>query len=335
MQNIKKTIFLLLFLTLPLFSQGSISGLMFGDFYYVISHHDSLVEGKNGFWFRRIYFTYDYKFTENVFTRLRFEMNSPGDFKTSGILTPYVKDAYIGAKFGKNTGYFGISPTPTWEFIENFWGYRAVEKTPGDLYKAGSSRDFGIALKGEILPFISYHFLFGNGEGIKSEINTYKKEYLSILFKKEPIFLEIYADYADGKKKEDTKVYQVFLGLKLEKIIFGFQYYNYDKGQGEGKDRIKIDVFSSFVNLNVSEKITFLLRVDRMADPNPFIKNVDYIPFSEKNPFYFGLIGVDFKPLKGISIIPNFEFVIYEKYKENEAPKNTLIGKLTFSYNWR
>jgi len=328
----KRFIFLLL-ISLPsfLFSQGSISGYMFGDFYYVLSHHDTLVEGQNGFWARRIYFTYDYKFSENFFTRLRFEANSPGDFKTSSNLIPYVKDAYLGAKFSNHNAYFGISPTPTWEFIETFWGYRAVEKTPGDLYKIGSSRDFGIAFKGDITSFLSYHFLLGNGEGTKSEINKYKRGYLSILFKKEPLFLELYTDYGQGAKKEDVKVYQSFLGLKFEKAVFGFQYYNYDKGQGEGKERVRINVFSFFSNLNISKKITFLLRIDRMNEKNPFIGRVDYIPFSTENPFFFYIIGFDFKIANNINFIPNFEFVRYKDKK----PKDTSILKLTIFYVWK
>jgi len=316
------------------FSQGSFSGYMFGDVYFVSEHHNNEVEGQNGFWFRRIYFTYDYKFSDVFFTRLRLELNSPGDFKTSSNLTPYAKDAYLGMKIGKSKAYFGMSPTPTWEFIEGFWGYRSVEKTPADLYKVASSRDTGIAFKGDISKNLSYHFLLGNGEGTKSEVNKDKRAYLSVLFKKEPFFFEVYTDYGQGDNETDLKVYQGFLGLKGKKVTYGFQYYNYDKGQGPDKDRVKTDVFSTFLNLKLSEKSTLLLRVDKMDDPNPFIGKVDYIPFATTNPFFFYLVGIDFELMKGVNIIPNIEFVNYEKYNGTK-PDNTLIGRITFYYSWK
>ena len=54
------------------------SGLMFGDFYYFGQHHDPAWEGQQAFWFRRIYFTFDYTFTPKLTTRLRLEANSDG-----------------------------------------------------------------------------------------------------------------------------------------------------------------------------------------------------------------------------------------------------------------
>lgn len=323
-----------IFFSFNSFSQGSFSGYMFGDIYFVQKHHNEEIEGQNGFWFRRIYFTYDYKFSEKFFTRFRLELNSSGDFKTSSNLTPYAKDAYLGIKLGKSKSFIGLSPTPTWEFIENFWGYRAVEKTPGDLYKIASSRDTGIAFKGEISPHFSYHFLLGNGEGTKSEVNKDKRAYLSLLFKKEPVFFELYTDYGEGKDETDVKVYQGFFGLKREKFTFGFQYYNFDKGQGEGKERIKTDVFSTILNIKTSEKTTILFRIDRMDDPNPLIGKQDYIPFETSTPFYLYIFGVDFSITKDIKIIPNFEFVNYDKSSGLKV-ENDLYFKFTFFYNFK
>ena len=73
--------------------EGRISGYMFGDLYWVAANHDASLEGNNGFWFRRIYITYDRGLAEGFSTRLRMEMSSPGDFTTSGKIEPFVKDA--------------------------------------------------------------------------------------------------------------------------------------------------------------------------------------------------------------------------------------------------
>src|SRR4029453_14193884 len=65
------------------FPSHKFSGLMFGDYYwYYRWHQDQIsdtnptsVEGQNGFWFRRLYLTYDYDYSEKFTTRFRLEMN--------------------------------------------------------------------------------------------------------------------------------------------------------------------------------------------------------------------------------------------------------------------
>jgi len=118
---------------------GKFSGDMIGEYYYVAqSHNDSLV-GANGFWFRRIYFTYKNHLDEKIDVKFRFEMASPGDFTSNIKLTPAVKDAFIAFKedFGKIT--FGIQSPPTFAKVEGLWGYRSLEKTPLDLQGWSSS----------------------------------------------------------------------------------------------------------------------------------------------------------------------------------------------------
>ena len=93
---------------------GKISGLMFGDYYYVISNHDAGLEDESGFWFRRIYFTYDKGLGDEFATRLRFEAQSAGDFSSSTSLEPFVKDAYLKWKRGHTQVLLGLSPSPAW-----------------------------------------------------------------------------------------------------------------------------------------------------------------------------------------------------------------------------
>ncbi len=119
-----------------------ISGLVFGDYYWVASNHNNSLEDSNGFWLRRMYLTFDKPLTKTIDTRLRFEMNSAGDFSTKSKLDPFVKDAYVRWKFSKlHQAYIGLSSTPTWNVVEGFWGYRSIEKTILDLQKFGNSRD--------------------------------------------------------------------------------------------------------------------------------------------------------------------------------------------------
>lgn len=71
-----------------------------------------------------------------------------GDFSTKAKLTLFVKDAYPQWISPSHKIIFGISPTPTWEVIEKVLGTVQLKKTPLDLQKLGTSRDFGLALRG-------------------------------------------------------------------------------------------------------------------------------------------------------------------------------------------
>src|SRR4030065_2560618 len=74
-------------------SNGKFSGLTFGDYYYVVKNHNSSIKDQHGFWFRRIYFTYDYTVDQDWSARFRLEMNNEGDFKSNTTMSPFVKDA--------------------------------------------------------------------------------------------------------------------------------------------------------------------------------------------------------------------------------------------------
>ena len=44
---------------------------MFGDYYYFGDDHDPKYDEQHGFWFRRIYLTYDHNLSSRFATRLR------------------------------------------------------------------------------------------------------------------------------------------------------------------------------------------------------------------------------------------------------------------------
>ena len=100
--------------------------------------------GQNGFWIRRLYFTYDHTLSKAFSVRVRLEANSKGDFKSTGVNTPYLKDAWLKWTFGAHALFAGLAPTPSIDFVDAFQGYRHVEKSPIDLYRWDGSRDLGL-----------------------------------------------------------------------------------------------------------------------------------------------------------------------------------------------
>ena len=110
--------------------EGKFSGLMFGDYYAVLSNHVPTFKNQNGFWFRRIYFTYDKPLSPAFTTRFRLEVNSAGDFGVTSVrMTPFVKDAYLKWTRTRHNIIFGLSPSPIFEISDRIWGFRSIEKS--------------------------------------------------------------------------------------------------------------------------------------------------------------------------------------------------------------
>ena len=151
---------------------------MFGDYYWYYERHQdqisstdpTVIKGQHGLWFRRIYFAYDFSYSESLTTRFRLEVNSNGDF-AGGDLVPYVKDAYLRWTYrGDQRLTLGIHPTLTFDWLDGFWGLRHIEKTPADLYRLDSSRDFGFTFDGPMaIDGLNYAVQFGNESGNGSE----------------------------------------------------------------------------------------------------------------------------------------------------------------------
>ncbi|MCH8125095.1 hypothetical protein IIC38_03925 [candidate division KSB1 bacterium] len=330
-------ILLLLLGTSSLFAQNhKFSGLVYADAYWVAANHNSNYENQNGFWFRRIYFTYDNQLSDAFSTRLRFEMNSPGDFSTKSKLNPFVKDAYLKWNLGQHDIYVGISTSPTFAFLESVWGYRSVEKTLADLHKFGSSRDTGIAFKGSLdqNKRFQYHAMLANGNGTSSETNKEKKIMLAFAIELvKNLFVEGYSDWNGMPDGKDRYTKQGFIAYKTSTFRIGAQFLHQTRKQGDGLDSQKIRWGSVFTAAKLGEKVWGFARVDRGFDPNPSGESLSYLPFSDQAKSKLIIAGLDFSVEENVHIMPNFELVNYD-VDEGEAPSTDFIPRLTFYYTW-
>lgn len=318
----------------PWYENVKISGSIFGDGYWVTSHHDPAIEDQNGFWLRRLYLTFDYAIAEHWTARLRFEGNSPGDFKTNATIQPFVKDAYLAWKGKQVDLLMGISPSPTWDFIEGFWGYRAVEKTPLDLYRMGSSREFGVAARGKLADGrVFYHATFGNGS-TASETNEGKKAALAVGWKPTDAFIvELYADGEDRPGETDRTTYQAFVGWKGEKSRYGFQYSSQERQVPAGPDQT-LAIGSTFAVWNLCPKMSLIARYDRSFDGNPEADKIPYFVIAKDAEFDLALLGFDYRIAGKISLIPNVESVMYRETAGNPAPDDDVIAKVTLYFQF-
>jgi len=247
-----------------------ISGIMFADYYAILSADDgdvNLPEKRNAFRFRRIYFNYDHSLSERVDFRFRLEANDAG-FGFRAKMEPFVKHAYLKWKgaLGGNL-YVGESGTPTWALVEQTWGYRAVEKTLLDLNGIGSSADVGLAFKAHT-GGATYHVMVANGPGQRPERDNGKKLYASVQFHPGENQIELYGD-VDMLPGGDELTLKAFLGRVDDGFHGGvesFMRINKEAAltdPGEDVTRIGLSVFGA---LPLRDNWKGFARVDAVDD---------------------------------------------------------------------
>jgi len=310
------------------FPSHKFSGLVFGDYYwYYRWHQDQIsnsdptsVEGQNGFWFRRLYFTYDYNYSEKFTTRLRLEMNSNGKF-AGGDLVPYVKDAYVKWTYtGKQQLTLGIQPSLTFDWFDVFWGLRHIEKTPADLYRIDSSRDFGVTVNGPMsnIDGLSYAAQFGDESGSGSEIDQGKIARFESRFERRNVVLEGFYSFASRGSDEDRQTAQGVAGFRNDAGRVGGQYLWQRRRLGPGPHHA-IAIWSGFGVWDVRpKKADLFVRADhvqgRLGDVEtglPGADGIDYWLLSPAAPFTTWIFGGELYLHPNIRLSPNLETARY------------------------
>lgn len=317
--------------------RGKLSGLVFGDYYWMAQNHNAELEGNNGFWIRRIYLTYDHQISEAFSGRVRLEMDSEGDFVTDSKLEPSVKDAYLKWSNEEHAIIAGISSTPTLGLAEDIWGYRSIEKSPLDLYDFASSRDFGIAFKGNLdeADRLNYHFMFANGNSNSTELNKGKKFMLSLSYDlTDHLVIQGYGDWNDNPGSTDTYTMQGVMGYMSDNLSVGGLYAHQIRENATIDGDLELDLISVFANARLSQQLKIFSRVDHMFDPNPSGPGNDYLPISDQAESTFIAAGVDVGLHEQVHLMPNIEAVVYGENEEGVQPDTDLIPRLTLFFTF-
>jgi hypothetical protein len=305
-----------------------VSGLLFGDYYWIAKSHTETNKDQLGFWIRRAYLTVDNDLSEQFSARLQLEMNQNDFTATSTTASPFLKNAYLKYNHSRHNIFLGISPTPTWNLVETHWGYRSIEKTPLDLYGFGNAVDGGIALWGHFDQGDQwgYQLMVGNGAGTRSETNKDKKYYLAL--SSEPtkkLVFQFYGDYENGPSSAYT--IQGFVGLKGVSGRAGILYAQRNIKQDGSVDQT-IDLASLYGVANIKENVALIARVDILLDPNPKADKISYLPMVKDAKSTFYLLGADFKVAEKVNIQPNVELVTYSGDNGSDLlPRVTIFYK--------
>lgn len=336
-----QSIFMFFFITSLTLSQNlpKFSGLMFGDYFYNFSHHNSSDEGMNGFQFRRIFITTDYFISENFNSRFRLEADNISNIKSNNNkMNVWVKDAYlewIDIFKGSNL-FIGISPTPAFEISTRIWNHRFLEKTILDYNGIVSSRDMGVDLKGNLINdgSIKYWIKVGNNANGGPENNKQKrfygllefypfKDFIFTAYGDFTTYTTIFDESINTVIKTNSYVISLFSNYKVRNFSSGVELMCRGIKNGfKNKDSIQ-NLTSYGISLwayySLNNRFTFVGRYD-FFDANSKINADGYSLI---------ILAVDYKPLSKVHISPNCEVTKYEN-----GNKNDIVPRLTFFWEF-
>lgn len=320
-------------------AEGKFSAHVFGDYYYFIDDHDSVAVDQNGFWIRRVNLTWDEKFDDTYSARLRLEAASPGSFDPDeqAVMISFVKDAWIRWKKDNQSVYLGLTNTVSHSLTEDWWGYRHLEKIPGELQGIFGSRDMGLGAAGTLggAERFGYHVMVGNGTGTRNELDSRKKvSGAARFFPAESFAIELYGDYEDRSNATDRTSFRVFAGWKSEKARAGAEYTQQTRDRSDGTS-YDLSIISGFATGKVAEKVWLVGRVDRNLEAGASDPGAPYIPMDSSVSSTFLLAGVELVARDNITFTPNLEAVLYDEPDGGgAAPQDDIVGRVTFNFKY-
>ena len=346
----------------PDFPRGKISGYMFGELYYnvagdpahiydangadagqaAIDTKKNITRDLNGAQLRRAYFQLDNDLTARFATRFRLEADSRS-LTSDGKIGVAVKAAYLQAKSVVPRGdfYFGILSTPTFENAEEFWQYRSIEKTMADFHGMPSA-DVGVELKGyaDADHHVGYAAMIGDGPGQKPETDRFKKLYLSLPIRFGDLRIEPYVDYqairvGTDKVKPvqpdsaavnyDQATYKIFAGYEFRRAALGVEVLDRVNHKGPLRNE-EWRGLSVFARGSATPALGAFARFDYWISDE---RNPDRVDSRQ------WIVGLDWRPLPDIHVMPNIEAAQYQARGRGVAPAHDdLQARVTFYYKF-
>jgi hypothetical protein len=290
----------------------------------------------NYFAFRRAYFTYENKISDNLKFRFRTDADTVKALDKSGKADdktrPFLKHLYLewSNLIPKSTIKIGMADTFTFKLAEDRWGYRSVAKTLLDSFKDvtgkdidASSADLGVSLSGTISKELRYAVQVTNGAGYsKPEGDGYKKLMTQVqVVPLAGLSLVGYMDYEKQTTGENAYTYKGDVYLEMVKgLVVGAEYFAYASGLNKTASGLeyKVSGLSVFGRYSVvPDKLNAFARYDRY-EPNSRASN---------DRTSLAIAGLDWAPVPAsFRLQPNVWYYTYE----DSAKKDDVVFNLTF-----
>lgn len=276
------------------------SGSPFAKIY--TNFHTQVSEGENqtAFEITRAYLGYEYNFSRNFSAKINLDFGDPesGKFQHAA----YLKYAYLNYSNRNFSIYFGMIKTSIFEIQEKIWGHRYILKSFMDEYKFESSADIGVSLAYKINNILSIDAILVNGEGYKSvQLDSTYRGGAGITIK--PFQGLILRGYFDYEKKDEALInFATFIGYSNDALSAGLEF-NIENNNKYIKDH-NLTGYSAYGSYQINKWFEVFGRYDNL-NSNKLSGEPD--PWNILNDGHLIMAGVEFTPVKGIKLAPNYK----------------------------
>ena len=208
---------------------------------------------------------------------------------------------------------------------EKYWGHRYVYKTFQDANGYGSSADLGAAASYKFSKMISADATLSNGEGYKhvQADSTIKIALGVTLTPVEGLNFRAYYDVLNDKVDQQTVAF--FLGYTFGDYTIGAEY-NYQINHSRVKDQNLYGI-AAYASGKITKKMSGYLRYD-YASSSTLAGATD--PWNVAKDGQLFIAGVQFAPVKGILISPNYQGWVSNKGGSKFASSAYLSVEIKF-----
>ena len=325
-----KKILLSLLLTI-IYTQGTFSGVTYFDYTYDLTED---AENDDGFGLKRVYFTYKQDLSENISYKFQTDV---GQLEVGGLegikktqFVAYLKKAQLDWETLHGKFTFGMQGMNIFNVTEKTWGFRFLQKSAIDKYKLSSSADMGIKYAGKFNK-LNYSIMVTNGSGYKqSENDQYKKTSIQVVYGEKKLVkndgFNIGLSFASEPynhtetEKAATMLLSVYSGYAANGLRIGAEY---DRYRDAGED-ISKQIIAGYISYELSEKIEGIFYIDNF-DSDVYYNGNENEDLIRKTDL---IVGVNYKPEKGLTIAPNLRIS-----KPDDGHENTMF-MLNFEFKF-
>ena len=265
------------------------------------NYHSTWTNGEANkvFEIQRAYFGYKYQLSEYISGKLTLDVGDPdfGDLE----MTAYLKHAFVQYSKDRLTAKLGMIGLHQFRMQEDLWGGRYLYKSFMDEHRFGPSADLGAYLAYDIHKNLSVDLTVANGEGYKKlESDTALKYSLGTTIRPfKGLDLRATYDYMGQDSAQQTMA--LYLGYRKDKLAVGAEYnYQLNHKRINGHDLSGISVYGSYL----MKKIRLFGRYDMLSSPT---LSTDTDPWNYAKDGELIIVGVEFRPIKGLIVTPNYQ----------------------------
>lgn len=314
---------------------GKAFAKVFWNFHYDMTPD---VNQTSAFQIQRSYFGYTYSFTENISTKITFDVGKDDGSAYTAYLKTAQLDWKISSPIKLSLGLIGLKQ---FNDQESFWGYRYIYKSFQDQHGFGSSADLGVNAEIKLNPKLKMNVLLVNGEGYKKVQDNYGSYRLGANIVAQPtqkLTLKAYFDRMPGKTDgnngmiKDTATISnlsFFAGYKTSKFRLGAEYNMLKNGTkysnaAEDHDLSGVSIYSTYT---FNKQWEVFARFDKLESNTLAGATKAWNASKDGSAF---LTGVQYAVAKGIKMALN-----YRTWNYSDTSKDNLsLLFLNFEYKF-